>query len=595
MNTNNTSTEARQTRVWILSRTSSDDSSDVGRGREAVPVQIEACRSYAIEHDWTVVGNPADFADQDRSGRTYPTGADADKMAALDIATANYLVAHGISEGKSRRKGLGRILEGIKRGDVLLVRDLTRLARPVPDSMLAPWLRQQLVSKGVRLVSIAEGEQDFGNLAQRLMSGISDTINDAAITKQVAQSKAGLQARRDSGMLYCCPTCYGYRSVGKQRAERVPSQIAVVKRIFAEILAGTSVLGLCRLLNDDKVPTSQGKKWQVKTLRTLLQRPVYAGLQKDSMGRLVESKVFPPCVTVEDWHEAQKAFRRFGKREDKHIHPLSGLPVCGHCGKKMIICRSSAYDTHEDQWYYRCQGAHETGAKGCRDSLIRATLTSRVEGIGGLVECLQPLCTTGMVEAERRRGLSAETVRRADEYRVELATITDRESAVFEDRQSGTIDDAQYAGIMARLRTRRSEVSQLLVKIEKEIANTVSETKDSAAVFVALLRVSPPFVVPPMQYRELIRLAVEQVTVYRDSILVRLVSGGEWGLPRLRIRNSRPLPLPLPVQHQTSTGKIRITYVVPGVDERVVYDDERLMVDLQATGLKAVTLRTIRR
>jgi hypothetical protein len=200
-----------------------------------------------------------------------------------------------------------------------------------------------------------------------------------------------------------------------------------------------------------------------------------------------------------------------------------------------------------------------------------------------------------MVEAERRRGLSAETVRRADEYRVELATITDRESAVFEDRQSGTIDDAQYAGIMARLRTRRSEVSQLLVKIEKEIANTVSETKDSAAVFVALLRVSPPFVVPPMQYRELIRLAVEQVTVYRDSILVRLVSGGEWGLPRLRIRNSRPLPLPLPVQHQTSTGKIRITYVVPGVDERVVYDDERLMVDLQATGLKAVTLRTIRR
>ena len=595
MKRNNTTTEVGQTQVWILARTSSDDRAEVGRGREAVPVQIEACRHYAIEHDWSIVGNPSDYADQDRSGRTYPTGVDADKMAALDMATANYLVAHGISEGKSRRKGLGRILEGIKRGDVLLVRDLTRLARPVPDSMLAPWLRQQLVSKGVRLVSLVEGEQDFCDLAQRLMSGISDTINDAAITKQVAQSKAGLQSRRDGGMLYCSPTCYGYRSVGKQKAEQVPSQILIVKRIYEEILSGKSVLRICRNLNNDKVPTSKGKQWQVRTLRSLLQRPAYAGLQRDSMGRLVTSRIFLPCVTVEDWHEAQKAFRRYGKREDKHIHPLSGLPVCGHCGKKMIICRSRAFDTHEDQWYYRCQGAHETGAKGCRDSLIRATLSSRVEGVGGLLECLQPLCTTGMVDAERRRGLSAESIRRADEYRVELATITDRESAVFEDRQSGTIDDAQYAGIMARLRTRRSDVAQHLVKIEKEIANTVSETKDSAAVFVALLRVAPPFVVPPMQYRELIRLAVEQVTVYRDSILVRLVSGGEWSLPRLRIRNSRPLPLPLPVQHETSTGKIRITYVVPGVDYRIVYDDETLMVDLRATGLKAITVRTIRR
>lgn len=216
-------------------------------------------------------------------------------------------------------------------------------------------------------------------------------------------------------------------------------------------------------------------------------------------------------------------------------------------------------------------------------------MTSRNEGVGGLAECLQPLCTRGMAEAGRRRQLRAETVRQVDECKLELAAISDREIAAFDDKQKGNLDDVQYAGIMERLRARRAEAAQKMAEAEKTIADAVDEKRTSAAQFLAILRGGAPVSLPPLQYRELIRLAVERVVVHEDSILIRLLSGGEWSLPRLRIRNSRPLPLPLSVGQESRTGKVLLAYAGgSGEGQHTVYDDENLNVVLWPSGTRFV-------
>jgi DNA invertase Pin-like site-specific DNA recombinase len=151
-----------------------------------------------------------------------------------------------------------------------------------------------------------------------------------------------------------------------------PEQAPVVKLIFELYTKGEKLsdgsfkrLGvslIVRKLNDLKVPTAKGGDWVPATIQGILQNPVYIGKvrwnSRPMVKKMVEGKIVKsrPRAKPEDWiladglHEAiidDKTFelaQYYINQNPTHPvprryivkNPLSGLIVCGKCGRKMV-------------------------------------------------------------------------------------------------------------------------------------------------------------------------------------------------------------------------------------------------------------------
>jgi site-specific DNA recombinase len=162
---------------------------------------------------------------------------------------------------------------------------------------------------------------------------------------------------------------YGYRRVKleKQKGyslEAVPEEAEIVKLIF-DLYTRSDRLGvslICRRLNELKVPPAKGDVWVPASLQNMLRNPVYTGKvrwnsrpvrKKIVDGQMVKER---PRAKPADWvladglHEAiidpatfDQAQKYLAENPSRPCplrspvkNPLSGLIVCGICGRKMV-------------------------------------------------------------------------------------------------------------------------------------------------------------------------------------------------------------------------------------------------------------------
>ncbi len=209
---------------------------------------------------------------------------------------------------------------------------------------------------------------------------------------------------------------YGYRLVdagphpnpakaadGKRlhKLEPDPQTAWVVRRIFAEYLAGRGLFAIAEGLTRDRIPSPSqhdrarnrhrtGEGWSKSAVRVILRNPRYTGRQvwnkqrKDEIlldvddvaagyetrmrwneaGSWIwsDSLAHEPLISNEDFEAAQAIMAGAGRarrsRREVHqrvAHPyvLRGRLHCGHCGRRM----QGQYSNHEP--YYRCRYPRE--------------------------------------------------------------------------------------------------------------------------------------------------------------------------------------------------------------------------------------------
>lgn len=124
------------------------------------------------------------------------------------------------------------------------------------------------------------------------------------------------------------------------------------KRMGASLIA--------RRLNDMKIPTKKGGYWTQNTILGILDNPVYCGLicwnrrktvKKIEDGKTIISRprakeyitskgIHQGIISEEVYNKAQSLLhdkQRIPINKDKQIkNPLSGLVICGKCGRKMV-------------------------------------------------------------------------------------------------------------------------------------------------------------------------------------------------------------------------------------------------------------------
>ena len=328
-------------RAYTYARYSTDRQTEA-----SIADQQRRCHEYAKCNGVSVV---ADFTDQGISG------------AAL-----------------GNRPGFQRVMAALVSGDVLLIADLTRLSR---SQELAPLL-DRLRFRGVRVIGVLDGF-DSESPQARMQAGLSGLMSDELRAGIRARTHSALQMRATEGR----PTggkLYGFDSQGRE----IPSEVEIVREIFARFAVGASMKDIVRDLNVRRIP-SPGSSWRrserrrdgcwlISTLNPLLQNERYVGRvvwnrtvwvkDPDSGRRLRRARpstdwVVTECPALIDhgtWIAVQQRFTerspgKHSKRPRRHL--LSGLLTCERCGSRLVVTSNPPR--------YTCSTFHYGGRAAC--------------------------------------------------------------------------------------------------------------------------------------------------------------------------------------------------------------------------------------
>ena len=349
-------------RVAIYARVSTEQQ----EARGTIGSQVEALRSRAAEEGHEIV---AEFLDDGYSGARFD------------------------------RPGLDALRDAAEAGQFEAVWCLSpdRLARVYAYQVI---VLDELARHSVRVL-FADALAMNDDPQARLLTQIQGVIAEYERAKMAERYRRGKLYRSRAGEVISAKVSYGYRRVprgpdGPAHIVVFEPEAAVVKRIFADYLAGHSIRQVVKRLYADGVPSPTGKAmWGLSTIGRILRNEAYAGRMYYNRTRdvVVNGAIrrrprpqddwitiaVPSLITEDAFAAAQQVSRDLSKFSPRTVTPntwlLRGLVVCGTCGVGTNCMRMRG---RNGSWnhYYSCRHHDPLRAGGeerrCRERNIRA-------------------------------------------------------------------------------------------------------------------------------------------------------------------------------------------------------------------------------
>lgn len=217
------------------------------------------------------------------------------------------------------------------RPDYLLVFKQDRIGRRLSD---VEGLEELCRATGTRVVAV-EGGDVFSNPAWPVLAAVAKMESqNTSIRVRRAQ-----RSRREAGL----SVNGGIRPYGFEpdRATLVPHEVAVLRRVANQIIAGQSLRSVVAELNDAEEPTVTGARWSVNVLRQTLSNPRYVGELTKGRGPTLEVMGKASWQAVFDratWEALQAAMVRVQRASmgAPKRSLLAGLVRCGLCLTPMV-------------------------------------------------------------------------------------------------------------------------------------------------------------------------------------------------------------------------------------------------------------------
>lgn len=224
-------------------------STDNQREEGTIAIQEEALREYAGREDLELLDL---FRDDGVSGAL-------ENRPGLGMAF-NYLEAHPEAEG-------------------LLIYKLDRLAR---DILIQEMLVRDLAKMGKRLISTKEPDLDSKDPSRKMYRQIMGVFSEYEKGVIAMRLQAGRIRKATRGGYAGGFPATGYRprkdESGRHSALEVEkAEARVVKTIFALREDGATLQAIADHLNAEEIPTRRGGKWHGRTVKYILENPIYRG------------------------------------------------------------------------------------------------------------------------------------------------------------------------------------------------------------------------------------------------------------------------------------------------------------------------------
>lgn len=296
-----------------------------------------------------------------------------------------------------KRPDFMRMIEDCRKGkiDLIITKSVSRFSRNNLDCLL--YVRE-LKEMGIPIIFEKEGIntlQVSSELLITLFSGLSQAESES-ISMNVKIGKR--QSLKNGNVPFSYKSFLGYRKGADGKPEIDEEQAVIIRRIFAEYLAGKSLLDIAKGLTADEIPTARGKtNWSSARVQSILTNEKYKGdalLQKTYIVDCISKKSKKnngelPMYYVENNHPAiieravfdrvqEEVSRRNSKKKVKQVgtktelgkysgkYALSEILYCGNCGTPYRRCTWSKNGKKKIVW--RCISRLDYGKKYCKDS-----------------------------------------------------------------------------------------------------------------------------------------------------------------------------------------------------------------------------------
>jgi DNA invertase Pin-like site-specific DNA recombinase len=297
--------------VVIYARLSQEDATPRPGEATATERQIADCRQQAEREGWTVVGI---YEDPD----------------------------HSASDLRRKRPEFERMLADLDDGvrvDAVLTFKLDRLLRHPKE---AERIIELADVRRFGIVSLNDPGIDLTTPTGRAMFRM--TIAWAKLETETMSLRIRRKARDDAEAGR--PNGGGIRAFGltPDKSGIVPREAELIREAGRRIIEGGSLHSIVTDWNEQGVRTPgrkaapEGRKWEVSSLRRMLMAPRLVG-DRTYHGEVVSTGGYPAILDRETWERmcavlATPRGTSGGRTVRKHY--LTGLVVCGRCGRKLV-------------------------------------------------------------------------------------------------------------------------------------------------------------------------------------------------------------------------------------------------------------------
>lgn len=225
--------------------------------KDDIPMQKQACREFADSHGWVIV---KEFEEKGVSG--------------FKVSAKNRDAIQDLKEAALREEF-----------NILLVFMFDRIGR-IDDE--TPFVVEWFVKHGIEVWSAREGEQRFDSHVDKLTNYIRFWQASGESEKTSMRIKTRMHQLTLDGVYTGGPVPFGYKLVGTGKKNRKGYEInnlqieegeaEIVRMIFSKVRCdGYGSYRIAQILNDGRVKTHKGSKFQSTTILRILRNRIYTG------------------------------------------------------------------------------------------------------------------------------------------------------------------------------------------------------------------------------------------------------------------------------------------------------------------------------
>lgn len=410
------------------------------------------------------------------------------------IESFELFIDDGYSGTGFDRPAFQRMLEALRarRLNCVVVKDLSRFGRNYIDT--GRYLEQEFPLLGVRFISLGDDIDSWARPAQSntILVPFKNLINDE-YSRDISQKiRAALDSKRRRGEFIGSHPPYGYRRAEGNPARLVPDAPAadVVRRIFADYLAGRAKAAIARALNAEGVPSPSAYRsggtglWSYSSVDHILRNPVYRGdLVQGRYGNIsykiqktrrrpeerwfVVRMTHEPLVAPEDFDRAQSLMETDTRADaaSGEVHPLAGLVRCAECGRALSRRRvRHAYGVYE---YYICP-TYKQSHTACTPHSVRVDAVEHAV-LEAIQDEIRAAVDFSRVAAELKTTRKARDGTAALER--SLARVMELKRGIYGDWKSGELTREEYVSFKEGYDRQEAELRR---QIETEKARAAS-------------------------------------------------------------------------------------------------------------------------
>lgn len=528
--------------------------------------QIIQCRNWAEAHGVEIL---KEFSDFNTPGELYPNTPEARAFCNTDKAWQVWRKSRAFT--KDYRRQLGELFTCLRNNsvDYVIVHERTRLYRSPNNSFLDGFITNELAEKGIAIVDVTSGKVDnLDNVIDIAVQKLLATYEMSKIDEKAAQSKRVRAEQKEKGIYYS--NAFGVGWVDK-KIVFPPDYREALRMVFDGVEKGWSYGKILNTLNTHYFhlrTTRNGKQarcFYETNIYNILKNPVYCGyFLKNGEYTAIANMGCEPILPLHRFLEIrQRVSDRKGKNTKQKLNtskptrflPLSGLLVCGNCGKRLSAAG-------ENGVVYFCKHTSLLKDKQCTQSRIRISTLRKETDQLLTIQALFPLYLYHRNNHPDPGNKLQQAIRELTE-----------EIAVNRKNLAGMID-LHFSGLLDRetFKWKAADLSGQIRQKENRLLELRSRAEDAAENHFAQHRKELEKIgytgslLTPERYFLLARAAIREIAVFAEQVRITLFDGNVFFLPRItgKYRSKRLPPGQVQIVQEQTDYKVTVFFYDTG-------------------------------